>query len=49
MKRTSCTIQKWARELNKYFTDLVDVNFTAKTEDTLDDVSNGKQDAKDPK
>ena len=28
--------------LNKYFTDLVDVNFTAKTEDTLDDVSNGK-------
>ena len=30
--------------LNKYFTDLVDVNFTAKTEDTLDDVSNGKQD-----
>ncbi len=28
--------------LSKYFTDLVDVNFTAKTEDTLDDVSNGK-------
>lgn len=28
--------------LNKYFTELVDVNFTAKTEDTLDDVSNGK-------
>ena len=30
--------------LSKYFTDLVDVNFTAKTEDTLDDVSNGKRD-----
>ncbi len=30
--------------LSKYFTDLVDVNFTAKTEDTLDDVSNGKND-----
>ena len=30
--------------LSKYFNDLVDVNFTAKTEDTLDDVSNGKQD-----
>ncbi len=29
--------------LSKYFNDLVDVNFTAKTEDTLDDVSNGKQ------
>ncbi len=29
--------------LSKYFKDLVDVNFTAKTEDTLDDVSNGKQ------
>lgn len=28
--------------LSKYFSDLVDVNFTAKTEDTLDDVSNGK-------
>lgn len=28
--------------LGKYFADLVDVNFTAKTEDTLDDVSNGK-------
>lgn len=28
--------------LAKYFTELVDVNFTAKTEDTLDDVSNGK-------
>ncbi|MDW3024421.1 MAG: type I DNA topoisomerase, partial [Alphaproteobacteria bacterium] len=33
-----------ASYLNKYFADLVDVNFTAKTEDTLDDVSNGKQD-----
>ncbi len=33
-----------AAYLNKYFADLVDVNFTAKTEDTLDDVSNGKQD-----
>lgn len=32
-----------AAYLGKYFTDLVDVNFTAKTEDTLDDVSNGKQ------
>ncbi|MFQ6778092.1 MAG: type I DNA topoisomerase [Alphaproteobacteria bacterium] len=31
-----------AAYLDKYFTDLVDVNFTAKTEDTLDDVSNGK-------
>ena len=29
--------------LDKYFSELVDVNFTAKTEDTLDDVSNGKQ------
>lgn len=28
--------------LSKYFKDLIDVNFTAKTEDTLDDVSNGK-------
>jgi len=27
--------------LAKYFTDMVDVHFTAKTEDTLDDVSNG--------
>ncbi len=27
--------------LTKYFPDLVDVNFTAKTEDKLDDVSNG--------
>ncbi len=33
-----------ASYLGKYFTDLVDVNFTAKTEDTLDDVSNGKID-----
>ena len=30
--------------LDKYFNELVDVNFTAKTEDTLDDVSNGKTD-----
>jgi len=30
--------------LSKYFNELVDVNFTAKTEDTLDDVSNGKND-----
>ena len=30
--------------LSKYFSELVDVNFTAKTEDTLDDVSNGNQD-----
>ncbi|MBN1325309.1 MAG: type I DNA topoisomerase [Alphaproteobacteria bacterium] len=28
--------------LSKYFSDLIDVNFTVKTEDTLDDVSNGK-------
>lgn len=33
-----------AAYLAKYFTDLVDVNFTAKTEDTLDDVAGGKQD-----
>lgn len=32
-----------ASYLATYFGDLVDVNFTAKTEDTLDDVSNGKQ------
>lgn len=32
-----------ASYLATYFKDLVDVNFTAKTEDTLDDVSNGKQ------
>ena len=31
-----------ASYLDKYFSELVDVNFTAKTEDTLDDVSNGK-------
>lgn len=31
-----------ASYLSNYFADLVDVNFTAKTEDTLDDVSNGK-------
>ena len=30
--------------LSNYFKDLVDVNFTAKTEDTLDDVSNGIRD-----
>ena len=30
--------------LSNYFKDLVDVNFTAKTEDTLDDVSNGTRD-----
>ena len=30
--------------LDKYFNELVDVNFTAKTEDTLDDVSNGNTD-----
>ena len=33
-----------ASYLSKYFTELVNVNFTAKTEDTLDDVSNGKTD-----
>ena len=33
-----------ASYLDKYFSELVDVNFTAKTEDTLDDVSNGKTD-----
>ncbi len=31
-----------AAYLAKYFADLVDVNFTANTENTLDDVSNGK-------
>ncbi len=31
-----------AAYLSKYFADLVDVNFTAKTEDMLDDVSNGR-------
>ena len=30
--------------LSKYFTELVDVNFTAKVENSLDDVSNGKND-----
>ncbi|MDR1337476.1 MAG: type I DNA topoisomerase [Rickettsiales bacterium] len=30
-----------AAYLNKYFADLIDVNFTARTEDILDDVSNG--------
>ncbi|MDR1697270.1 MAG: type I DNA topoisomerase [Rickettsiales bacterium] len=30
-----------ASYLGKYFTDLVDTGFTAKTEDTLDDVANG--------
>ena len=33
-----------ASYLSKYFTELVNVNFTAKTEDTLDDVANGKTD-----
>lgn len=36
-----------AAYLNKYFADLVDVNFTAKTEDTLDDVASGKRDKLD--
>ena len=38
------TIGGWviSSYLDKYFSELVDVNFTAKTEDTLDDVSNGK-------
>ena len=40
------TISGWVliSYLANYFKDLVDVNFTAKTEDTLDDVSNGKSD-----
>ncbi len=40
------TIAGWVlvSYLSNYFSDLVDVNFTAKTEDTLDDVSNGKRD-----
>ena len=40
------TVSGWVlvSYLSKYFSDLVDVNFTAKTEDTLDDVSNGKRD-----
>ena len=33
--------------LDKYFNELIDVNFTAKTEDTLDDVSNGQIDKLD--
>ena len=43
-RRFSPTSGGWviAAYLSKYFPDLVDVNFTAKTEDTLDDVSNGK-------
>jgi DNA topoisomerase-1 len=40
------TISGWVliSYLSNYFKDLVDVNFTAKTEDTLDDVSNGVKD-----
>ena len=40
------TIAGWVliSYLANYFKDLVDVNFTAKTEDTLDDVSNGVKD-----
>ena len=40
------TVSGWVlvSYLSNYFKDLVDVNFTAKTEDTLDDVSNGKRD-----
>lgn len=40
------TISGWVlvSYLSNYFKDLVDVNFTAKTEDALDDVSNGKRD-----
>jgi DNA topoisomerase-1 len=40
------TVSGWVliSYLSKYFKDLVDVNFTAKTEDTLDDVSNGTSD-----
>ena len=39
------TVSGWVlvSYLSEYFKDLVDVNFTAKTEDTLDDVSNGNQ------
>ncbi len=33
-----------AAYLSKYFADLVNTSFTANTEDTLDDISNGKQD-----
>jgi DNA topoisomerase-1 len=40
------TISGWVliSYLSNYFKDLVDVNFTAKTEDALDDVSNGIKD-----
>ena len=40
------TISGWVliSYLSNYFKELVDVNFTAKTEDTLDDVSNGTKD-----
>ena len=40
------TVSGWVlvSYLSEYFKDLVDVNFTAKTEDTLDDVSNGTKD-----
>nr|MBQ0091417.1 type I DNA topoisomerase [Candidatus Enterousia merdequi] len=40
------TISGWVliSYLSNYFKDLVDVNFTAKTEDTLDEVSNGIKD-----
>ena len=40
------TVSGWVliSYLSEYFKDLVDVNFTAKTEDTLDDVSNGTRD-----
>lgn len=40
------TVSGWVliSYLVNYFKDLVDVNFTAKTEDTLDDVSNGTKD-----
>lgn len=44
-RRFSPTPGGWviAAYLAKYFAELVDVNFTAKTEDALDDVSNGEQ------
>ena len=44
-RRFSPTPGGWviAAYLGKYFADLVDVNFTAKTEDTLDAVSNGEE------
>ena len=40
------TVSGWVlvSYLSNYFKDLVDVNFTAKSEDTLDDLSNGKRD-----